>query len=81
MPMFYIRAINSTFQTRDEGKEYALAEHALRAGVDAAIAIATDELRQGRTNTAVEVCIEDRQEEAVLRSVVSLGVCTLQLRA
>jgi hypothetical protein len=77
MPLFFIHAINSQFRSRDDGSDYDRAEDALIVGVRGAASLALDEIQQGRSNTAIEVRIEQEDGTTLLRSVVSLSVAPL----
>ena len=77
MPRLFIHATNSKFQSLDEGADYDLPEAALALGVQGAVAILADEVRQGERNAAVEVSIEAEDGTQVLRSVVAISVSSL----
>ena len=81
MHILFIRAINSEFDSRDNGAEYEMPETALAAGVQSALLIAVDEMQRGRPSTAVEVCIELEDGTAVLRSIVAMSVSRMVIKA
>lgn len=80
MPLLFLRAVNATFISRDDGAEYDSAEHALAYGVKGAAAFIADELGEGRTSAAIEICVEEESGAAILRSIVSMSVAPLLLR-
>lgn len=77
MPLFYVRTCNSDLETIDDGNSYVDAKDALAAGIDAAMNVAADEIRQGQPNSAVDVRVEDAGGKEQLRSVVALSVSPL----
>lgn len=80
MPFLFIRTCNSDFGATDEGADYNTNEEALATGVQGAVAIATDEIHRGERTAAVEVCIEDQNGSAVLRTVVAISVSSLMVK-
>ena len=80
MPLLFIHATNSMFESRDEGAEYDLPEVAMALGVRSAITILADEIHQGERNAAVEISIEAEDGTQVLRSVVAVSVSPLITR-
>lgn len=80
MPFFHIRTCNFDFDAVDEGGSYTDAEDALNAGVDGAIAVASEEMRHGRLSAAVDVSVEDADGKAMLRSVVAMSVSPLLVK-
>ena len=79
MALLFIRAVNAEFISRDEGAEYSSPEVALAHGVRSAATLVADEIGNGRTSVAVEVCVEQEDGTALLRSIVSLSVAHLLL--
>jgi hypothetical protein len=77
MPRLFIRATDSRFHSSDEGAEYDLPEAALALGIQGAVAILSDEIKQGERNAAVEVSIEAEDGTQVLRSIVAISVSSL----
>ena len=77
MPLLFIKTLNSTFQSRDDGIDYDRPEDALAAGVNGALEIARDELQGGRQSAAVDVCIEQEDGKVVLHSVVAISISPL----
>lgn len=77
MPHYFIRALNADFTSRDAGSDYDQPGQALDKGVEAAVAIAADEVLRGQSNASVEVTIELADGAPVLRSVVTLSVSPL----
>ena len=77
MPRLFIHATNSTFQSTDEGADYDLPEAALALGIQDAVAILSDVVKQGEHNAAVEVSIEAEDGTQVLRSIVAISVASL----
>lgn len=80
MPRLFIHVTNSRFHSFDEGAEYDLPETALALGVQGAVVILSDEVKQGERNAAVEVSIEAEDGTQVLRSIVAISVASLMLR-
>jgi len=78
MPILFIHATNSTFDSRDNGDEYDRPEAAMTVGIQSALGIAVDEMQDGRASSAVEIRIELEDGTAVLRSVVAVSVSPLQ---
>ena len=77
MPLFFIHARNSEFNSRDDGAEYDHPEVALSAGIQIAVTLASEEIAGGKHNTAVEIVIERHDGIQVLRSVVTITVSPL----
>lgn len=77
MPFLFIRICNSTFGTVDDGAEYGSNEDALAVGVRSAVSVAADEINGGERTAAVDVHVEDRSGDAVLRTVVAISVSPL----
>lgn len=74
MPLYFIHAVNSEYECRDDGADYGSPELALFAGVQSAVGMVTDEIQGGSPNAAVQVSIESADGSLVRRSVVSLSV-------
>jgi hypothetical protein len=77
MPRYFIRTINSTFETQDQGNEYLDLDTAYRAAVDAGIAMAADEIHQSATVGVIAIHIEDAAGQLLARGVVSLATSPL----
>ena len=78
MPQLFIHTVSSTLACRDDGADYARPEDAMAVGVKSAIEIIEDEIvQEGRTSTAVEVCIEQEDGTVALRTVVAISVTPL----
>lgn len=77
MPFLFIRTCNSDFGGIDDGAEYGSPEDALAMGVRSAVGLAADEINAGERTAAVDVCIEDRSGQTVLRTVVAISVSPL----
>ena len=80
MPQFYIRVLNSDFESRDNRAEYDRPESAMDAGIRSAAEIVADEVAGGRATAAAQVCIEDDTGAVVMRTVVSLSTSPLWVR-
>lgn len=76
-PIFHVQTTDSAFHCAGDHKDFSAPEAALAAGIDGAIAIAADQIRQGEPASAVEVRVMDLEEATVLRSVVSISVASL----
>lgn len=50
-------------------------------GIEAAVGIARDEIQNGVSTAAVEVCVEREDGKKVLRSVVALSISPLSVEA
>ena len=79
MSLFFIRARNSKFCSRDEGAEYDRPEAALTSGVQSAITLMADEINQGEQSASVEISVEQEDGTQVLCSVVTISVSALIL--
>ena len=77
MPFLFIKTLNATFQSKDDGVDYDRPEDALAAGVNGALEIVRDEIKQGKAHAAVDVCIEQKDGKVILRSVVAVSVSPL----
>ena len=77
MPRLFIHVLNARFESRDDGADYDNAEEAMAAGVRSALGIIGDEIDGGQPNAAVDVCIQQEDGTALLRSVVVLSVAPL----
>ncbi len=82
MPLFHVRTCNFEFEAIDEeGSRFEQAEDALKSGIDSAMAVASDEIREGQRSAAVDVCVEDAEGEQLLHSVVAMSVSPLMVKA
>ena len=77
MPRLFIHTTNSKFHSADEGADYDLPETALALGIQGAVAVLCDEVKQGERNSAVEVSIEAEDGTQVLRSIVAISISSL----
>ncbi|WP_375403719.1 hypothetical protein [uncultured Sphingomonas sp.] len=80
MPIFHVQTTDSTFRSLGTPAKFDDPEAALKAGVAGAVAIATDEVREGALTCAVEVCVSGLDNITVLRSAVTLSVSPLLSR-
>jgi len=78
MPIYRVRALGADFEAGDEGCDYSSAEAAERAAVKAGIAIAADEIDQGKKSSIIEARIH-RGEQTIGRYVIALSVEMLPL--
>ena len=72
-----IQTINSTFQSRDEGREYSCIADARNAAMLASSEIVFDELRGGKEAISVESILLHRDGREAGRLVVSASVSDL----
>ena len=79
LPRYFIHAVNSEYESCDEGADYDSAEFALSIGVRSALQIVSEEIEGGRTSAAGKVSIEQEGGSPVLCSVVSLSVAALMV--
>lgn len=77
MPIFHVETTDSAFRSAGGCQEYAGPEAALAAGIEGALAMAGDQIRQGEASSAVEVRVMDLENVTVLRSIVSISVSGL----
>lgn len=77
MPIFHVQTTDSAFHCAGDHQDYAGPEAALAAGIDGAIAVAADQIRQGEEAYAVEVRVVNPEDVTVLRSIVSISVSRL----
>lgn len=77
MPHYRIRVVGSNFEADDTedngGKDYPDTETAVKAAVEAAIAIAADDCVRGQCGSVLEARIEDG-DEVVARYAIALSV-------
>ena len=77
MPLLFIRATNSEFQSTDDGAEYERPEEAMASGVRGAVAILAAEIDRGERSAAVEVSVRHEDGTPILRSIVAVSVSPL----
>jgi hypothetical protein len=73
MASYRVRAIGADFDADDDGAEYPNVDAARQAALKAGIAIATDEIGEGKNYSIVEVRILDGKRTSG-RFVVALAV-------
>jgi hypothetical protein len=73
MAKYRLRAVGADFDVDDDGCDYADAGAARRAAVKAGIAIAAEEIAEGKKSSIVEAqVLED--DRTLARYVIALGV-------
>jgi hypothetical protein len=77
MSALFIHVHDSKRHSCDEGDEYDNPQAALAIGVRGAIAILSEEIVSGKTNSAAEVSVRLANGSQILRSIVALSVSCL----
>ena len=79
MPFLFIHVRNSDYCARDDGAEFDTPEAALALGVQGALAMASNEIGQGRHSTAIMVNVEQEDGTRLFTSVVAISVSSLMV--
>ena len=77
MPKFTVSTVNSTYAAISVVDTEAEPDEALAVGIRGAVDIATEEVMQGASVSAVEVTVRDSAEQTLHRIVISLSVARL----
>lgn len=77
MPHYRIHMINSEFQSFEEG-DYPSVDLALRAGVLAAVRVASEEVAAGEVNSAIEIRVEEG-DRILARRIISFIISDLAI--
>lgn len=77
MVKYRLRAVGADFDVDDQGCDYANAEAAGRAAVRSSIAIAADEIEQGKKSSIIEAQVLEN-DRTLARYVVALSVEALR---
>ncbi len=77
MAKYRLRAVGADFDVGDEGCDYPDAEAARRAAVKAGIAIAAEEVANGRKSSIIEAQVIE-QDQMLARYVIALSVEALR---
>ena len=72
-----IQTINSTFEARDDGRDYESISDARKAAISACSSIAVGEIGGGKDAISVEAALLHRDGEVAGRLVVSVSVSDL----
>ena len=79
MPRFFIRLVNSSFESVDGGHDYDDLPSAMKIAEASAADIAAADLKAGLTSSIVDVCIENASGVIVARSGVSMARSRLKI--